>query len=86
MTTTVEFTLPDALAQRARSEGLLSDSAMEQLLEEAMRRAAGRRLLAAALRIQAAGIEPMSEEEIEAEIRAARAERRARQAGPQGTQ
>ena len=40
--------LPDELAQRARSAGLLSDSAIARLLEEAMRREAGRKLLAVA--------------------------------------
>jgi hypothetical protein len=67
--------LPDELAQRARQAGLLSDSAIQELLEEAMRRKAGRRLLDVAQRIQAAGIEPMSMEEIDAEVKAARAER-----------
>jgi len=42
-----------------------------------MRREAGRKLLAIAGRIQAAGIPPMSDEEIVAEVKAARAERRA---------
>ena len=32
--------LPDELAQRARSAGLLSDSAIQRLLEDAMRREA----------------------------------------------
>lgn len=72
--------LPDELAQRAKSAGLLSDSAIQQLLEEAMRRQAGRKLLEVAERIQAAGIAPMSDEEIVAEVKAVRAERRARQA------
>ncbi|MEJ8853967.1 hypothetical protein WKW79_05275 [Variovorax robiniae] len=78
--TIFQFNLPDALAQRARSEGLLSDAGIQRLLEEAMRRQAGRRLMQVAERLHAAGIEPMSEEEIEAEIQASRAERRARQA------
>lgn len=73
--------LPDDLAQRARSAGLLTDSAIQRLLEEAMRREAGRRLLQVAERLHAAGIPPMSEDEIAAEVRAARAERRAREAG-----
>ena len=73
--------LPDELAQRARSAGLLTDSAIQRLLEEAMRREAGRRLLQVAERLHAAGVEPMSEEEIVAEVKAARAERRAREAG-----
>ncbi|MFN7759012.1 MAG: hypothetical protein ACK50B_10965 [Betaproteobacteria bacterium] len=72
--------LPDELAQRARSAGLLTDSAIQRLLEEAMRREAGRRLMQVAARLHAAGIEPMSEEEIVAEVKAARAERRVREA------
>ncbi len=71
--------LPDELAQRARQAGLLSDSAIQELLEEAMRRQAGRRLLDVAQRIKAAGIEPMSIEEIDAEVKAVRAEGSARQ-------
>lgn len=72
--------LPDELAQRARSAGLLTDSAIQRLLEEAMRREAGRRLMQVAERLHAAGVEPMTEEEIVAEVKAARAERRAREA------
>jgi len=71
--------LPDELAQRARNAGLLSDSAIQRLLEEAMRREAGAKLLAVAERIHAAGIEPMSDDEIAAEVNAVRAEQRARQ-------
>ena len=85
--TTVQITLPDALALRARSEGLLSDSAIQRLLEEAMRRQAGRRLMQTAQRLQAADIAPMSEEEVAQEIEAYRAERRAGQGKPpRGTQ
>ena len=68
--------LPDELAQRARTAGLLSDSAIQRLLEDAMRREAGRKLLAVAQRVHAAGIAPMSDEEIVAEVKAVRAERR----------
>ncbi len=75
--TTIQIELPDDLAQRAKKEGLLSDSAIQRLLEEAMRRDAGRRLRAVAERVQAAGIPPMSDEEIVAEVKAVRAERRA---------
>jgi len=69
--------LPDELAQRARSAGLLSDGAIQELLEDAMRRRAGRRLLEVADRIQAAGIPPMSLAEIDAEVKAVRAAHRA---------
>ena len=78
--TEVVVKLPDELAQRAKSAGLLTDSAIQRLLEEAMRREAGQRLLQVAQRLQAAGVEPMSEDEIVAEVKAARAERRAREA------
>lgn len=75
--TMIEIRLPDELAQRAKNAGLLSDAAIQELLEDAMRRQAGRRLLEVAERIHAAGIEPMSMEEIDAEVKAYRAERRA---------
>ena len=77
--TELVVTLPDDLAQRARNAGLLSDSAIQRLLEEAMRREAGRKLLEIAQRVQAAGIPPMTMDEIQAEVDAVRAERRARQ-------
>lgn len=71
--------LPDELAQRAKNAGLLSDSVIQRLLEEAMRREAGRKLLEVARRVQAANIPPMTMDEIQAEVDAVRAERRARQ-------
>ena len=72
--------LPDELAQRARSAGLLTDGAIQRLLEDAMRREAGRRLLQVAERLHAADVPPMREEEIVAEVKAERAERRLREA------
>jgi len=48
------------------------------LTAKARKRAAMDRLLAIAPALEAAGVEPMSDEEINAEIKAARAERRAR--------
>ncbi|MBS0589160.1 MAG: hypothetical protein JSR65_00805 [Proteobacteria bacterium] len=76
--TQVTVSIPDELAQRTRNAGLLSDVAIRQLLEDAMRREAGRELLKLAEDIRAAGIAPMSEDEIVAEVKAVRAERRAR--------
>lgn len=78
--TTLTIDLPDNIAQEAKAAGLLTPEALAQLLKDAVRRQAGRRLLDVAKRIQAAGIPPMSEEEIVAEVKAVRAERRARQA------
>jgi hypothetical protein len=74
--TMIEISLPDDIAERARSAGLLSDSAIQTLLEDAMRRGAGRALLDVAQSLQDAGIPPMSMEEIDAEVKAYRAERR----------
>jgi post-segregation antitoxin (ccd killing protein) len=76
--TTLKLNLPDDLAQRAQSAGLLTDAAIQKLLEDAIRRDAGRRLLAVGKRLQAANIAPMSDEEIVAEVKAVRAARRAR--------
>jgi len=73
--TMIEIRLPDELAQRAKNAGLLSDAAIQELLEDAMRRQAGRRLLDVAEGIHAAGIPPMTMEEIDAEMKAYRTER-----------
>jgi hypothetical protein len=72
--------LPDDLAQRAKSAGLLTDSAIQRLIEEAMRREAGRKLLQVAGQLHAAGVAPLSEDEIVAGVKAARTERRSRDA------
>jgi len=53
---------------------------VEFLASKARKRAALDRLLAIAPALEAAGVEPMSMDEITAEVRAVRAERRARQA------
>lgn len=74
--TTLYLNLPDDLVRRAQSEGLLTDAAIGQLLEDAIRRAAGRRLLEIGQRLQQANIPPMSEEELVAEVKAVRAARR----------
>ena len=52
---------------------------VEFLAAKSKRRAAFDRLLAIAPALEAAGVEPMTEDEIAAEVKAARAERRARQ-------
>lgn len=75
--TKIQIELPDATAQAARDAGLLTPQALERLLTEALRRKqAADSLLSIADRVAAAGIEPMSMEEINAEVKAARAERR----------
>lgn len=76
----IQIELPDGTAQAAREAGLLTPAALERLLTEALRRKqAADSLLSIADRVAAAGIEPMSVEEINAEVKAARAERRRKQ-------
>lgn len=77
--TTLTIELPDTTAQAAREAGLLTPQALERLLNEALRRKqAADSFLSIADRVAAAGIEPMSMEEINAEVKAARAERKQR--------
>jgi hypothetical protein len=79
--TTIQIELPDATAQAARAAGLLTSQALARLLNEAIkRRQAADALLSIADRVVEASIPPMSMDEINAEVKAARAERRARQA------
>ena len=73
----IQIDLPDAVAAAAREAGLLTPPALERLLAEALRRRqAGDALLAIADRVAEAGIPPMSMDEIDAEVKAVRAERR----------
>ena len=75
--TELKVTLPDRLARDARKEGLLTPKAIQGLLREAMRRrVATRAFLGVADRVAAAGVPPMSEEEIQAEVDAVRKARR----------
>jgi hypothetical protein len=77
--TELKLTLPDRLAREARAAGLLKPNAIKALLREAMhRRAAAREFLAVADRVAAAGVPPMTEDEIQAEIDAVRRARRRR--------
>jgi hypothetical protein len=64
-----------ALPEQQRAE---VEDFVDFLATKARKRAALDRLLAIAPALEAAGVEPMSEEEINAEIKAGRAERRAR--------
>ena len=76
--TTIQIDLPDAMALAARDAGLLTPQALQRLLTDALeRQQAARELLQLADRVAEAGIPPMSMEEINAEVKAARAERRA---------
>ena len=77
--TEVTVTLPDDLAQQARQAGLLRPEVLATLLRDAMREQRIERLFSTMDKL--AQLEPaLTEEEIAAEIEAARAERRARKA------
>lgn len=77
--TRIQIDLPDATAQAAQSAGLLTPEALARLLNDALRRRqAADALLSVADRVATAGIAPMTMKEINAEVKAARAERRTR--------
>lgn len=77
--TTIQIELPDATARAAREAGLLTPQALDRLLTDALKRQeAADSLPSIAERVAAAGIAPMSMEEINAEVKAARAECRQR--------
>ena len=79
---TIQIELPDATANAARDAGLLTPQALERLINDALRRKqAADSLLSIADRVAAAGIPPMSMEEINTEVKAARAERKQRAGG-----
>jgi hypothetical protein len=80
--TKIEIELPEATAAAARHAGLLTPQALDRLLTDAVKRQqAADSLLSIAERVQAAGIEPMSMAEINAEVKVYRAERRQRAGG-----
>ena len=75
-TVEVKLSMPDQVATKAKEAGLLTEQALGQLVEEAVRRESGKRLLEAMQLLKAANVPPLSEEEIAAEVRAVRAARR----------
>ncbi len=70
--------LPDELASQIRAAGLLNDGALEKVFREALRKQAVGELFAALDEIKPLKPPPMTEAEVQAEIDAARAERRTR--------
>lgn len=81
--TRVQLELPDATVQAAREAGLLTPQALDRLLNAALeRQRAASSLLSIADRVAAANIEPMSMQEINAEVKAARQERRRHAGSP----
>lgn len=83
--TKLTVTLPDDLAREAGTAGLLAPDALERLLRDAVRQRAIEELRQAMSRMAAVEGPVMTPEEIQEEIRAARAERRAREARAAGS-
>jgi len=80
--TKIEVELPEATAKAASDEGLLTSQVLDHLLTDAVkRRRAADSLLSIADHMAAAGIDPMSMDEIDAEVKAVRAPRRQRAGG-----
>lgn len=80
--TKIEIELPESTAKAAREAGLLTPQALDRLFTDAIKRQqVADSLLSIAERVHAAGVEPMSMEEIDAEVKAYRAERRQRAGG-----
>ena len=80
--TLVQIDLPPDAAEEARAAGLLTPRALGQMLLDALaRRRAADSLLAVAGRAADAGIAAMAMQEIVAEVKAARAERRGHASG-----
>lgn len=78
MSVTIQLDLPEGLIQQAREMGLLENQRVAELLaDEVRRRNAGRELMDVLDEIRSAPGEPLSMDEINAEIKAARAKRRA---------
>ena len=79
MNATVEQSLITKIKTLSPQQVAEVEDFVEFLAAKSRRRAAFDRLLAIAPALEAAGMEPMSEDEIAAEVKASRAERRARQ-------
>jgi hypothetical protein len=73
-------TLPENVAKEAQAIGLLQPEALERLFRDAIRRRQQEQLFSAADRLAALDLPPLTETELNAEIEAARKDRRAARA------
>ena len=74
--TTVQITIPDALAKEAAADGLLEPDALDSLLRERLAAVRVGKMQALRQKMVPADMPPMTAEEIDSEIKAYRAERR----------
>lgn len=76
----VKLNLSDQIAQQAKRAGLLNGRAIERLIEEAVQREAGKKLLDAMQRLRDTNVPPLTEEDVAEAVKAARAARKGSQA------
>jgi hypothetical protein len=82
MSVTIELDLPDALVNEARASGLLESGRLGELLSEELRRERARKEFGQMLeKLHSVDDEPMSMEEVQAEVNAVWEERRRREGG-----
>jgi len=82
MSVTIQLDLPEALVNEAKANGLLESRRLGEMLNEELRRERARKDLGRMLKdLHSLPGEPMSPDEIQAEIDAVRAQRRQRESG-----
>jgi aminoglycoside phosphotransferase (APT) family kinase protein len=82
MSITIQLDLPEAVLEEARAKGLLRGEVLSELLAQELKRRQARENLGAMLkRLHSVTGDEMTSEEIQGEIDAVRAERRARREG-----
>lgn len=77
----VNLTLSDSLAREAEEKGLLLPQAIESLVREELKRRRVEELFTGLDRLDQAEFPPLTQEQVQIEIDAARAERRSGRAG-----
>ena len=82
MSITVQLDLPEAVLEKARAKGLLESGVLSELLEQELKRRSACEEFGVLLKqLHSVTGDEMTEEEIQAEVDAVRAERRARREG-----
>ena len=76
--TTIQLEIPEDLAESIRRKGMLTQDGLREMLRDALRSKANAFIGEVTDRIERAGIPPMSDDEIQAEIDAMHAERKCR--------
>jgi post-segregation antitoxin (ccd killing protein) len=75
--TTLKLTLPDRLAREAKAAGLLSPQAIQRLIRAEVRRRRVAKLFDAADRLADLDLPALTQAQVQAEVQAVRAKRRA---------